>query len=122
MPFKANQDRRQHIPKQRHKVTNWAGYDRALRQRGSLTVWFPRSSSMYLTRARRSSFSSLGERAGFEVDHILFNGYYVGSDTGDVTEFGKAVVHLGLKTRQVVFGGHLGLNGTEASLHYLQHL
>ena len=40
MPFKANQDRRHHIPKQRHRVTNWAAYDIALRQRGSLTVWF----------------------------------------------------------------------------------
>ena len=40
MPFKANQDRRHHIPKQRHRVTNWAAYDTALRQRGSLTVWF----------------------------------------------------------------------------------
>src|SRR5467141_3071282 len=40
VPFKANQDRRHHIPKQRHRVTNWAVYDIALRQRGSLTVWF----------------------------------------------------------------------------------
>src|SRR5690349_14457195 len=40
MPFKANQDRRHHIPKQRHRVTNWAADDVALRQRGSLTVWF----------------------------------------------------------------------------------
>ena len=40
MPSKANQDRRHHIPKQRHRVTNWAVYDSALRQRGSLTVWF----------------------------------------------------------------------------------
>ena len=40
MPFKANQDRRHQIPKQRHRVTNWAAYDAALRQRGSLTVWF----------------------------------------------------------------------------------
>ncbi len=40
MPFKANADRRQHSPKQRHQVTNWAEYDAALRQRGSLTVWF----------------------------------------------------------------------------------
>src|SRR5712672_3628223 len=40
VPFKANQDRRHHIPKQRHRVTNWAAYDIALRQRGSLTVWF----------------------------------------------------------------------------------
>src|SRR5467141_2303411 len=40
VPFKANQDRRHHIPKQRHRVTNWAAYHVALRQRASLTVWF----------------------------------------------------------------------------------
>ncbi len=40
MPFKLNQDRRQHIPRQTHKVTNWREYDASLRQRGSLTVWF----------------------------------------------------------------------------------
>ena len=39
MPFKANAARRHHIPKPRYKVTNWAAYDAALRQRGSLTVW-----------------------------------------------------------------------------------
>jgi hypothetical protein len=40
VPFKLNQDRRPHIPRQRHKVTNWAEYEAGLRQRGSLTVWF----------------------------------------------------------------------------------
>jgi hypothetical protein len=40
VPFKLNQDRRHHIPKQKHKVANWAEYDASLRQRGSLTVWF----------------------------------------------------------------------------------
>ncbi len=40
MPFEANQDRRQRIPKQRHRVVNWAEYDAGLRARGSLTVWF----------------------------------------------------------------------------------
>src|SRR2546423_5501576 len=35
-----NADRRHHIPRQRHRVTNWSEYDTALRQRGSLTVWF----------------------------------------------------------------------------------
>ena len=38
VPFKTNADRRHHIPKQRHQVTNWREYDAALRQRGSLTV------------------------------------------------------------------------------------
>src|SRR3954469_725962 len=40
VPFKLNQDRRHHIPKPKHKVTNSAAYDASLRQRGSLTVWF----------------------------------------------------------------------------------
>src|SRR3978361_1292615 len=40
MPFKANAERRHHIPKQRCRVTNSAAYDAALRRRGSLTVWF----------------------------------------------------------------------------------
>src|SRR5919205_1040826 len=40
VPFKLNQDRRHHIPRQRRKVTNWPAYDVSLRQRGSLTVWF----------------------------------------------------------------------------------
>ena len=40
MPFKAQAARRHHIPKQKHRVTNWAAYDAGLRARGSLTVWF----------------------------------------------------------------------------------
>src|SRR5215204_2810907 len=40
LPFKLNQDRRPHIPRQRRKVTNWPAYDASLRQRGSLTIWF----------------------------------------------------------------------------------
>src|SRR5690242_11285898 len=40
VPFEANAARRHRIPRQRHRVTNWAEYDAALRQRGSLTVWF----------------------------------------------------------------------------------
>ena len=40
MPFKAKATCRRHIPKQRHRVTNWAEYEAGLRARGSLTVWF----------------------------------------------------------------------------------
>ena len=40
MPFKAKAACCRHIPKQQHRVTNWAAYDAALRQRGSLTIWF----------------------------------------------------------------------------------
>ncbi len=40
LPFKLNQDRRRHIPRQTHKVMNWPAYDASLRQCGSLTIWF----------------------------------------------------------------------------------
>src|SRR4051794_30546779 len=40
MPHKANAARRHHIPRPKRRVTNWAAYNEALRQRGSLTVWF----------------------------------------------------------------------------------
>ena len=40
MPFKANAARRHRIPRQRHRVTNRAEYDAALRRRGILTDWF----------------------------------------------------------------------------------
>ena len=38
LPFKANADRRHHIPRPRYRATNWSAYDAALRDRGSLTV------------------------------------------------------------------------------------
>src|ERR687897_3879495 len=40
MPHKYNADRRHHIPRPKRRVTNWSAYNEALRQRGSLTVWF----------------------------------------------------------------------------------
>lgn len=39
MPHKFNAVRREKIPKQKHRVTNWSEYNEGLRQRGDLTVW-----------------------------------------------------------------------------------
>jgi hypothetical protein len=39
MPHKFNADRRDKIPKQKYRVTNWATYNEALRRRGDLTIW-----------------------------------------------------------------------------------
>ena len=55
MPFKANQDRRHRIPRQRYRVTNWPEYDAALRQRGSLTVWFSEAAIAAWGAERRST-------------------------------------------------------------------
>ena len=39
MPHKFNAEHRDKIPKQKHRITNWAKYNESLRQRGDLTVW-----------------------------------------------------------------------------------
>ena len=39
MLFELHSKGRRHIPRQRHRVTNWREYDASLRNRGSLTVW-----------------------------------------------------------------------------------
>jgi hypothetical protein len=41
VPFKANADRRHHIPKQRHRVTNWSEYDAALHRSHRLALRHP---------------------------------------------------------------------------------
>jgi hypothetical protein len=40
VPFKLHAKQRHHIPRPRYRVTNWPAYNAALRQRGSLTIWF----------------------------------------------------------------------------------
>ncbi len=55
LPFKLNQDRRHHIPRQQHKVTNWPAYDASLRQRGSLTVWFTEEAIAAWAAERRAT-------------------------------------------------------------------
>src|SRR5215217_3236541 len=65
VPFKAKEACRHHIPKQRHRVTNWAEYDAGLRARGSLTVWFtPEAVAAWAaaprtTRGGQASYSDL---------------------------------------------------------------
>jgi hypothetical protein len=40
MPFKLHSKCRRHVPRQRHRVTNWRDDDASLRNRGSLIIWF----------------------------------------------------------------------------------
>jgi hypothetical protein len=40
MPYKHNESRRHKIENARYKVTNWPEYNKALRQRGDITIWF----------------------------------------------------------------------------------
>src|SRR5215207_1884324 len=101
MPFKANASRRHHIPKQRHRVINWAEYDASLRQRGSLTVWFsdeaiaawqaePRT-----TRGGQPHYSALAIRTALTL---------------------RAVFRLTLRQTEGLIGSILGLLGLDLAV------
>ncbi|MFA3921066.1 IS5 family transposase [Ruegeria hyattellae] len=55
MPHKFNASRRAKIPKQKHRVTNWAEYNEGLRQRGDLTIWISDEALGLWSAARRTT-------------------------------------------------------------------
>jgi Transposase DDE domain len=73
MPFKANEARRHQFPKARYRVSNWREYDQALRERGSLTVWFtPEAVAAWhpLPTGKRGRSRSYSDVA-IETGHLL---------------------------------------------------
>jgi hypothetical protein len=54
MPHKFNADRRDKIPRQKHRVTNWAEYNESLRRRGDLTVWISEEALALWSAPRRT--------------------------------------------------------------------
>ena len=101
MPFKANADRRHRIPKQRRRITNWAEYDAALRQRGSLTVWFTEAAiaawhaEPRTTPGGQPHYSSLAIATGLTL---------------------KAVFRLALRQTEGLIGSIIGLLGLDLSV------
>ena len=65
MPHKFNATRRDKIPKQKYRVTNWAEYNESLRRRGDLTMWISEdalalwAAPRRKTRGGQSRFSEL---------------------------------------------------------------
>src|SRR3954449_1783121 len=101
MPFKANADRRHHIPKQRRRVTNWAEYDAALRRRGSLTVWF--------TEAAIAAWHAEPRTTPGGQPHY--------SDLAITTALTvKAVFRLALRQTEGLIGSIIGLLGLDLSV------
>ena len=98
MPFKANAARRHHIPKPRHKVTNWAAYDAALRQRGSLTVWFSEAAIQAWRAAPRTTPGGQPHYSALAISTALTL---------------RAVFRLGLRQTEGLIGSILHLLGLE---------
>jgi hypothetical protein len=101
MPFKANADRRHHIPAQQHRVKNWAEYDAGLRARGSLTVWFTAEAIEVWRAAPRTT-------RGGQPDY---------SDLAITTALTlRAVFRLPLRQTEGLIGSILGLLGLDLAV------
>ena len=101
LPFKLNQDRRHHIPKQKHKVANWAAYDAALRQRGSLTVWFPEAAVAAWEAEPRTTPGGQPHYSDLAITTALTL---------------KAVFRLALRQTEGLIGSIIGLLGLDLSV------
>src|SRR3954465_6638519 len=101
MPFKANAPRRHHIPKQRRRITNWAEYDAALRQRGSLTVWFTDEAVAAWEAERRTSRGGQPEYSDLAILTALTF---------------KAVFRLAYRQTEGLIGSVIGLLGLDLAV------
>ena len=101
VPFKANAERRHLIPKQRHRATNSAAHDAALRQRGSLSVWFTDAAiaawqaEPSTTRGGQSRYSALAIATALTL---------------------KAVFRLALRQTEGLIGSIIALLGLDLSV------
>ena len=101
LPFKLNQDRRHHIPKQKRRVTNTAAYDTALRQRGSLTVWFSEDA---IEGWRAQPRTTAGGQPWYSPLAIL------------TALTLRAVFHLALRQTEGLIGSIIGLLGLDLAV------
>jgi hypothetical protein len=101
MPFKANAARRHHIPKQRRRITNWAEYDAALRQRGSLTVWFTQEAIAAWEAEPRTTPGGQPHYSALAITTALTL---------------KAVFRLALRQTEGLIGSIIGLLGLDLSV------
>jgi len=101
LPFKLNQDRRHHIPKQKRKVANWAEYDAALRQRGSLTVWFTEAAIAAWHAEPRTTPGGQPHYSSLAITTALTL---------------KAVFRLALRQTEGLIGSIIGLLGLDLSV------
>src|SRR3954465_1401842 len=99
MPHKPNAARRHHIPRPKRRVTNWSAYNEALRQRGSLTVWFMDEAIAAWKAAPRTTPGGQPHYSDLAITTALTL---------------RAVFHLAL--RQTVIGSVLQLLGLDLSV------
>ena len=101
MPFKANDDRRHRIPRQRFRVTNWREYDASLRGRGGLTAWFTDEAIASWTAETRTTRGGQHTYSGMAILTALIL---------------RTVFRLALRQTEGLIGSVIGLLGLDLAV------
>jgi hypothetical protein len=72
MSYKHNQSRRHKIEKARYKVTNWPEYNKALRRRGDITIWFTEAALAAWHPAKTGARGRPQEYSDLAIETALF--------------------------------------------------
>jgi hypothetical protein len=72
MPYKHNESRRHKIEKARYNVTNWPEYNKALRQRGDITIWFTEEALAAWHPAKTGARGRPQEYSDLAIETTLF--------------------------------------------------
>ena len=98
MPHKFNAARRHHIARPKRRVTNWSEYNEALRQRGSLTVWFTEDAIAAWKAAPRTTPGGQAHYSDLAIRTALTL---------------RAVFHLALRQTEGLIGSIIQLLGVD---------
>src|SRR4029453_17708599 len=101
MPHKYNADRRHHIARPKRRVTNWSEYNEALRQLGSLTVWFTDEAIAAWKAAPRTTRGGQPRYSALAITTALTL---------------RAVFHLALRQTEGLIGSILQLLGLDLAV------
>lgn len=74
MPHKFNATRRDKIPKQKYRVTNWAEYNESLRRRGDLTMWISEDALALWAAPRRKTRGGQSRYSDLAIEMCLTSG------------------------------------------------
>jgi hypothetical protein len=74
MQNKHNTDRRHHIPKMQHRITNWPEYEAGLRSRGSLTLWITPDALAQWSAAPRRTRGGQAQYSDVAIESTLMLG------------------------------------------------
>ena len=72
MPYKHNQSLRHQVEKAHYKVTNWPEYNKALRQRGDITIWFTEEALAPWRPAKTGARGRPQEYSDLAIETTLF--------------------------------------------------